>query len=194
MEPKKPRGRPRGSVIPTDKKALDAVADRLLQNPALRPTAAIKSVVADWTDSVVHRLMGKWRNEKDALLADAQRRSDAKSASNNSERSIAVGRSTVILVAQMRATQNNPPLLSAHELGKIPALKVYTEIKNSPTMRVFGEIQNSAAMARIKAIQDSPSIHIFKAIQESSAARMMCEIQKNPLIKMLRERERLWRI
>lgn len=179
MEPKKPRGRPKGSVIPTDRTTLDSVADLILREPAGRPTAAIKSVVVDWTDSVVHRLMGKWRKEKVALLVEAQRRKDAKGASDSSVGSVAVGRSILNLPAQMRGIYGSP------------ALRVAQRLWNTPAMKVFEEIQNSSVIGRFKAIQDSSAMRVFSAMRDSPAARMMREMPKIPVMKVVQEPERL---
>ncbi len=179
MESNKLRGRPKGSVIPTDRKALEAVADLILREPTRRPTAAIKSIVTDWTDSVVHRLMGKWRKEKGALLAEAQRRKDAKGALDSAVDNVSDRRQIFALAAQMRGIYDSPAFRVAQGLGNSPAMKVFEEIKNSPAMRVFCEIQNSSVIRRFNAIQDSP------------AARMMREMPKIPVMKVLQERERL---
>lgn len=179
MESNKLRGRPKGSVIPTDRKALEAVADLILREPTRRPTAAIKSIVTDWTDSVVHRLMGKWRKEKGALLDEAQRRKDAKGASDSAASSFAVGRAMLNLPAQMRGIYDSP------------AMKVFEQIHNSPTMRVFHEIQNNSVIGQLKVIQDNSAMRIFSAMRESPAVRMMREMPKIPVMKVLQERERL---
>jgi hypothetical protein len=181
MEPKKPRGRPKGTDIPTDRRVLNALADILLREPALKPTTAIKRLVPDWTESVVHRLMGKWRKGRLALLADAQKRQEAKATRADAAGSAPVGGSMGSLAAQMRAIHESPSLRAAHEMMNSPAMKAIREIADSPAMRAMREIQDSPALRAVRDIQNSPAMQAIWQIQDS------------PMMKIMREQQRLRR-
>ena len=181
MNPKKPRGRPKGTVISTDGKTLSAVADLLLREPALLPTSAIKRVVPDWTDSVVHRLRGKWRKQSDALLADARQRSSEREARRKSSASVPAGLGLggiASYAAKMRAFQDSPAVLAAQKMLDSPAMRLMWEIENNPTVRLMREMHNSPAMRTIQAMQDSPLIRSIQQMQES------------PLMKLIAKQER----
>ena len=178
MEPKKPRGRPKGTVIPTDQRVLNALADLLLREPTLRPTPAIKRLVPDWTDSVVHRLMGKWRKDQQALLAKARQRQEAKAARAASAGSAPVGGSMGSLAAQIRAIHESPALRAAHEMMNSPAMKAMREIADSPTMRAMREIHNSPAMRAVREIQNSPAMQAIRQMQDSPIMQVMREQQR----------------
>jgi hypothetical protein len=168
MEPKKQRGRPKGTVIPTDRRVLSSMADLLLKEPALRPTAAIKRILPDWTDSVVHRLTGKWRKQKEALLADARQRQDAREVRGTTTGGIRAGGSMANLMDQMRAIHDNPAVRAAREMANSPAMKAMQEMQNSPVMRAIREIQDNPTMRAIKAMQDNP---IMKMMREQEHLR-----------------------
>ena len=168
MEPKKPRGRPKGTVIPTDRKVLEAVADLFLQQPALRPTTAIKRVVQDWTGSVVHRLMGKWRKERVVLIAEARQRQEAAQARRSSAEYFPVHSSVTDSPARIRRASD------------ILASTLHNQL-NSPNIKTVREFNDSPAMRAIRDIQNNPAI------------RMMQAMQINPITKMMKEQDLLRR-
>lgn len=182
MTQKKPRGRPKGTVIPADSRTLSAVADLLLREPALRPTAAIKRVVPDWTDSVVHRLRGKWRKQHGALLAEARQRADAREARRMSSASMPAGVGGIAsYAAKMRAFQDSPAMQVAQKMMNSPAMRLMCQMENDPTVRMLGEMQNTPTMRAIQAMQDSPLMRSIRQMQDS------------PLMKMIEKQERLRR-
>ena len=71
----KKRGRPETD----DRLRLVEVADLLVSGETKTPRSAISRVIGT-NDSHIRRLQRKWRAHKDALLADARDRQDAKSA------------------------------------------------------------------------------------------------------------------
>ena len=181
MELKKPRGRPKGTVIPTDQRVLNLLADLLLREPALPPTTAIKRLVPDWTDSVVHRLMGKWRKERQALLAEARQRQDARAARTASAGSGPVGGSAGSLTDQIRAIQESQSLRAAQAMMDSPAMKAMREIADSPTMRAMREIQDSPALRAVREMHNSPAMQAIRQMQDS------------PMMQVMREQQRLRR-
>jgi hypothetical protein len=79
---KRGRGRPIGSVI-RDDKALAFVADKIIANPSLKPSTAMRQVYAggDWcgssADATLARWLRKWRAAAPAALEAARHRRDA---------------------------------------------------------------------------------------------------------------------
>lgn len=70
---KRKRGRPLGSCK-DDSHLLAQVADILLSDRKLKPTTAIKRVLASPDPSPIRRLQSKWRQEGSAYLEKAQNR------------------------------------------------------------------------------------------------------------------------
>lgn len=165
MKPKKPRGRPKGTVIPTDRRVLNAVADLLLREPALRPTAAIKRLVPDWTDSVVHRLMSKWRKEGQALLAEARQRQETRAARNASAGNASVGGSIGSLAAQLRMMTESQTLRATHQMLNSPTMRAVRELADSPTMRAIREMQENPTIRAIREMQNSPVMQMIREQQ-----------------------------
>lgn len=182
MEPKKQRGRPKGTVIPTDRKALNAVADLILREPTLRPTTAIKRVVPNWTDSVVHRLIGKWRKEREALIAEAQQREDVRAVRRNSAGAGAASYSGANIHANIRHLYDNQAVRAAREFANSPAIKAMQAMMDSPAMKAMREMHDSPAFRMVREMQNSPEM------------RMIREIQNSPVMKIMREQQRIQRL
>jgi hypothetical protein len=70
---KRKRGRPLGSCI-DDSLLLAQVADKLVSDSKLKPTTAIKQVLASPGESPLRRLQSKWKIEGSAYLQKAQNR------------------------------------------------------------------------------------------------------------------------
>lgn len=175
MKQKKLRGRPKGTVIATDQKTLEAIADLIVREPALRPTTAIKRVVPNWTDTIVHRLLGKWRKSNAALLLDAQQRRKERRDST----SISTQSDSVYLLAELARLDANPVLRTARELGSSPALKAAREIMDSPTLRMIRQIQESPSVRLIRELQNSPTMQLWQAVGN------------NPIVQMARAQARI---
>ena len=73
------RGRPVGTQI-NDNPTLTKMADLIAVNPALRPTTAIRRVLAAPGPSIIRRLQVKWKDHGAGLLVDAKARLDARKA------------------------------------------------------------------------------------------------------------------
>ena len=188
MKPKKPRGRPKGSGIPTDPATLAAVADLMILEPDLKPTTAIKRVVCEWTDSIVHRLLGKWRKEKERYLAEAQKRKAvsasaacARAASHPGARLEEFGR-----------TLDSPALRVAREIANSPSVRMAREIANSPAARMAREIADSPAMRMMCEIRNSPAMRMMREFENSPTMRAMRAMQNNPIVQMSRAQRDLW--
>ncbi|SCX31835.1 hypothetical protein [Agrobacterium rosae] len=83
MREKRMRGRPTGTGV-DDQRFLDEVADLLLNDPRMKPTAAMRHVIKErkgqWTaaseEAMKRRLQVKWKAGKGALQMQAKERSE----------------------------------------------------------------------------------------------------------------------
>lgn len=168
MKQKKPRGRPKGTVISTDWNTLEAIADLIVREPTLRPTTAIKRVVTDWTDTIVHRLLGKWRKSNAALLSEAQQRQKERCDPT----SISKESNSVYLLAEIARMDINPVLRTARELAFSPALKTAREMMDSPTLRMIRQMQESPSVRLIRELQNSPTMQLWQAVGNNRIVQM----------------------
>lgn len=175
MKQKKPRGRPKGTVIATDQKTLEAIADLIVRESALRPTTAIKRVVPNWTDTIVHRLLGKWRKSSAALLLDAQQRQKEL----RDPASISTQSNSVYLLAEIARMDANPVLRTARELASSSALKAARKMMDSPTLRMIRQMQESPSVRLIRELQNSPTLQLWQAVGS------------NPIVQMARAQARI---
>jgi hypothetical protein len=170
MEPVKRRGRPKGSDLKSDTKLLHAVADLILADPALTPTAAIKKVVPEWTDTITRRLRGKWKAQSEALLEQARER------------------------REQRALRDAAYGTSSGTLGGIPSGASLLHFLNSPAYRWMREIENNPVFKLQRELANNPLIRMQRELANNPAVRMMREIQNNPAVRFAREQQRLRRL
>jgi hypothetical protein len=170
MEPVKRRGRPKGSDLRSDIKLLHAVADLILADPALTPTAAIKEVVPQWTDTITRRLRGKWKVQSETLLEQARQRKEQK--------------------AQREAAYST----SSATLGGIRANSALLHFLSSPEYRWMREIENNPLIKMQRELANNPLIRMHRELANSPVVRMMREIQNNPAVKFALEQRRLRRL
>lgn len=213
MQKMKTRGRPKDSGFPIDRVHLAAIADRLLENPDLRPTSAVKLVVPDWTDSIIRRLSRKLRDQREHLLMEAQQRQQAKAPANPKPQSS----NGLELLARNRAIAES--LASQISQGHHASMVVDSAIKimDSPTMKAargefdsttrnlaIGKIvaqaiqcnqayQKSSVGALIEALFDSPTMRFARGLDNSAAMRAIDEINKSPTARLLLEQQRALR-
>lgn len=168
---KKIRGRPRGSEK-DDSKALNAMADLLHSDPALKPTTAIRRHIPKASDADIRRLQAKWKERGAALLAAAQARAEARqrrAASAN----VPVMRHSLGAVAEAARTAqqiyNSPEMRAMREFQNSPTARAIWEAQNSPAMQAMREAMNSPAMQAIRELQDSPVMRIARDIAEEQA-------------------------
>lgn len=147
MEQKKRRGRPQGTTLEGDITLLATVADIMLRQPSLTPTAAIKKVVPEWTDTIVRRLLGKWRKQHETLLAEAHKRQEVASSRPTAAGSpIRTGMfNNLADAATMREPIDFSNLRLAREMENNPVMKLHREINDSPEVRFIQEVLNSPA-------------------------------------------------
>lgn len=140
MEPKKRRGRPTGSTLKGDLKLLHKMADLILKEPSLTPTTAIKRVVADWTETIVHRLRGKWKKQRETLLAAARERQDATAASGSS------------------VSDNRMPTGLFDHFAAIDAAR---KLLDSPAVRLMREMQNHPLVKMQRLLDSNPNLKML---------------------------------
>ncbi len=87
------RGRPKGSgeVFKADKPRLAQMADYMLSNPDADVVDAVHAVLPAANESDEHRLRRKFREGRDALMAAAKNRAEAKAAPRSAGGSTARG-------------------------------------------------------------------------------------------------------
>lgn len=184
MKPENRRGRPKGTDLPADRKTLADMAELLLREPGMRPTAAIKKLVPTWTDSVVHRLLGKWRNQREALLAKARERAEARAVAAVQSPSGDFDARTVRLLALSQSFQGRTAFLTAQRLMDTPTMRMMREIKNSPTVRMMRALQDNPTVRMMRTIQNGPTMLAMRAMQDSPVMRAIHKARNNPLARM----------
>lgn len=169
MEAVKRRGRPKGSDLKSDIKLLHAIADLILADPSLRPTAAIKKVFPQWTDTITRRLRGKWNAQSETLLEQARQRKEQRA-------------------------QRNAYGTSSATLGGVPAGSSLLHFLNSLEYRWMREIENNPVIKMQRELANNPLIRMHRELANSSTVRLMREFQNNPAVKFALEQQRLRRL
>lgn len=165
---KKSKGRPKGSEK-DDSRALSAMADMILADPALKPTPAIRCHNPEASEAEIRRLQSKWRERKDMLLTAARARAEAR---------------------QRQEVRSSAPA-GMHDLGAVAeAVRMASEIYNSPEMRVMREIQNSPTMRATRELHSSPTMRAIYEAQNSPAMRAVREFHSSPAARAIEEAHR----
>jgi len=157
---KRLRGRPRGSEK-NDAPYLAQVADLLLRDQLLKPTTAMKRVMAsrkDWgasDETLLRRWQVKWKERQQAFMAAARERARPKAIAPMMPGSVwYVAASPAMKAAQeaVKAIQGyiNSPATQAAQEEAIRAVQGYY---NSPAMQVAQE-----AMRAVQGYVNSPAI------------------------------------
>jgi hypothetical protein len=188
MTETRPRGRPRGTGK-NDKPCLAWIADLLVAEPTLKPTTAMRRVIAsrnDWgtsDESLLRRWQVKWQADRASLLVAAQKRARPKltfSAVPLSPSAIGVSAAVSSFVEQqnrwmkaMKQIEESPWGRAMREIENSPWVKRIREIENSPWMKRMREIENSPWMKRMREIegiaQNDPFIRMVTDIGRSSS-------------------------
>ena len=134
---KRPRGRPRGSGK-NDSRHLAQVADLLVREPSLTPTAAMRRIMRsckDWDaasePALIHRWQEKWKVNGVSLLAAAHERA-----------------------------RPRPPAVQLSWMEIWDMMKPIRDMQDSPTIKAIGDLQDSWQQTirnlhpMIKAIRD----------------------------------------
>ena len=166
---KRPRGRPRGSGK-NDAPHLAQVADLLLCDPSLRPTTAMKRVIArreNWGathETLLRCWQEKWKQQGQSFMAAARERASPK---------------TVAAA---------PPSVSS--LAGSPTVGTFADRLNSPAMRAFLDRERERMQA-IKALAESPWMRAVRELENSPFMTALRKVQKqlenNPFWKMARD-------
>jgi iron-sulfur cluster repair protein YtfE (RIC family) len=184
---KRPRGRPRGSGK-DDVVYLAEIADLLIRDPSLKPTAAMKQVMIrhTWTETdetLIRRWQVKWKATGPSMLAAAHERSQTASDAVPNR---------LPDTARILTTMNwqDPPI---NQMVK----QVQDSIANSPIIQMAKEVQdtiaNSPIIQMVKQVQDSIAnsaiSQIMKQVQDSIANspinQMMKDLAESPLTKLM---------
>jgi hypothetical protein len=172
-QPKRSRGRPKGSQI-DDRELLLRVAERIVANPSLRPTSALKLVHPRPKESLIRRFQFKWRMWGEQLLAEVRDR-----------------------VAPRPVVASSSPVgrrLSAIELARriadSPVLRMARAWDDSPAMKLARKYQDGTVFRLARIGQDSPFLHKMAAMQASPLVKKMIEIQTSPAVQKMIELQR----
>lgn len=157
MQPTKRRGRPPGTTKPGDEKLLREMADHLLKEPALTPTAAVKRIVHEWTDTIIHRLTAKWRKEGETLLEEARQRQEALAS---------------------RPTGLSGPRAPV-SFGGIPAGTSVWQFLNSPTFRLMQEMEKISPILKLqREMNDTPHLRLIREMQQDPVLKLVQEQER----------------
>lgn len=149
---KKAKGRPQGSET-DDSAVLNAIADMIFSNPVLRPTTAMRLLRRKATDAEIRRWQSKWKQRKEALLAEAAVRAET---SARRERGGGVGgRNNLAEMIARGELPDTPVMRAARGLDLSPGMEALMEYQNSPAMKIFREVQDSPAMRLLRQIESS---------------------------------------
>jgi hypothetical protein len=154
---KRQRGRPRGSGK-DDASYLIRIADLLVRNPSMKPTAAMKLLIKerknwDATDTtLLRRWQVKWKANGDELLAAAHERARPRPPAVPAHLTI------FSLIQALKAGESSPYfkiIRDAQEAAeKSPWLKTLREMENLPFIRAMREMENSPAIQAFKKWND----------------------------------------
>lgn len=152
------RGRPVGTQI-NDDPTLTKMVDLIAVNPALRPTTAIRRVLAAPGPSIIRRLQVKWKNHGAGQLVDAKAGLDARKALEVSHQ---------LAEAQLKASAMFTAREALRGCHESHAMRALWEFHNSPTMKALREMQDSPARRMLYELQNSPAMRAIRAAQNSS--------------------------
>lgn len=167
MKTSKLRGRPKGSGLKGDAKLLDKIADLILVDPSLTPTAAIKKAVPDWNETIIRRLRGKWKSQADELLPQARARMEH--------------------AVQLDAAISTP----SNDHGSSPTGASLLQILYSPAFQWSYEIERLPVVQMARRLRNHPLALMSRSLSENSTLRMVREMQNSPTFKVARELQRL---
>jgi hypothetical protein len=162
---KRPRGRPRGSGK-DDTPYFIRIADLLVHNPSMKPTAAMKLLIKernDWgaTDAtLLRRWQVKWKANGEKLLAAAHERAQPRPPpppvhlTNFSlmQALKAVESSPLFKIIRdaQEAAEKSPWLQTMREMENLPFIRAMRETENSPATQAFKKWNGLSAMEAIR--------------------------------------------
>ncbi len=162
---KRQRGRPRGSGK-DDTPSLIWIADLLVRNPSMKPTAAMKLLIKERKDwgatetTLLRRWQVKWKANGDKLLAAAHESALPRPPA------VPTQFTTFSLMQALKAVESLPffkIIRDAQETAeKSPWVKTMREMENSPFIRAIREIENSPATQAFKKWNDLSVMHAIR--------------------------------
>ncbi|OSZ69565.1 hypothetical protein CAP40_01530 [Sphingomonas sp. IBVSS2] len=161
----KTKGRPKGSER-NGSKALNAVADMIHADPALKPTTAMRRHNPKIGEAEIRRLQVKWKERNDMLLAAAWVRAEAR---------------------QRQVASTGAPVAKT-ELGAVAgSVRMASAIYNSPEIRIARELQREGLpTAILEGLTGAASQTIREALN-SPAMEIMRQVQNDPTLRIMRE-------
>jgi len=166
-ESKRRRGRPIGSTIRADEPILRQMADLFLGQPSLRPTSAIKQLVPEWTDTILHRLRGKWKVRKEALLAAARVRRDSASAA---AREVRVSSLTIAEALSAQMVRINVDEAIRHVQSMMisdDTLRAIREFQENETVRLARLVENLPDVRLMRELANNPAVEFARSLKQA---------------------------
>lgn len=177
MTEKRSRGRPRGTGK-DDLPFLEKVADLMVRTAGLKPTTAIKRIVAmqkNWDGAsdtaVIRRWQVKWSEKGEALLAAAKRRAEQKPASRGVgyvSGYTAIGGFGWIdrHLQEMRRIEDliDPPFMRAHRLAEEQRKRMMAMFEPARPS-VFDQVE--AVRKKIEALYNPPVNSLQAQIEDA---------------------------
>ena len=152
---KRSRGRPRGSGK-NDAPYLTQVAELLLRDQSLKPTTAMKHIIAgriDWgasDETLLRRWQVKWKQSSQSLMIAARERAQPRPATSTGRISVW----DIAVTPALQAYANSPMLKAMRDYANCPAVKAMQDCANNPAVKAM---QDCAKNPAVKAMQDYPT-------------------------------------
>lgn len=165
MKTSKRRGRPKGSGLKGDARLLDKIADLILDDPSLTPTAAIKKAVPNWNETVTRRLRGKWKSQADKLLLQARQRLEEAAQLDSAIRAPSSNHGSSPTGASLLQLLYSPAFQQAYEIERLPVVQIARSLQNHPLALLSRNLSENSTLRMIREIQDSPTFKIARELQ-----------------------------
>jgi hypothetical protein len=179
----KRRGRPKGTGI-DDQPMLARIADRMIANPGLKPTTAMKMIEPELKDDETkrRRLQSKWQCSRVEQLKAAQDRAAEKSARSNSTYSNTRGAG---IAAQLTVDWAMQAALDRSIRERVKTMTVAREIENimlenarivaqtNKLLNVLYIAQNGPVAQVARMMKNHPSAFASRVTQTPNITRLL---------------------
>lgn len=197
---KRNRGRPPGTGL-DDSRTLQAMAELMASEPRLKPTTAIKRLIASPNHAEIRRLQSKWKSKGPCLLAQAlEGRREREEARRRQQSEVfwrrvrsqqeaaadflsaaTIGRYSTAATA--RDLHDSAAMRTARDLYDSPTMRAARDLYDSPAMRAARGMYDSAAMRMARDLYDSPTMRAARDLFDSPLMRAAREIQDSPVMR-----------
>lgn len=197
MTKRRSRGRPPGTGK-NDTPYLACVADMRVSNPALKPTTAMKQIIAehdDWLETpetLLRRWQGKWRLSGEQFMQGARVKAIPKRApASGGDGYISPSAFDHLIREQQRMKDMiDPPHMRALREQTMAAAAAARNLAKleSPVTKMLREQQHT------RDIIDPPAARAMRELMDNPAARATRELMDNPIQREMRRMEEMQRL